>query len=49
MSLISRMVLVGTPHGGVKVDFILQERKRGTPPCGAKRFCSPGRNACVQL
>jgi hypothetical protein len=33
----------------VKVDFILQERKRGTPPCGAKRFCSPGRNACVQL
>lgn len=31
MSLIGLMVLVGTPHGGVKVDFILQERKRGTP------------------
>jgi hypothetical protein len=54
MSLIGVMVLVGivdndAPPGGVKVDFILQERKRGTPPCGAKPFCSPGRNACGRL
>lgn len=54
MSLIGLIVLVGivdndAPPGGVKVDFILQERKRGTPPCGAKRFALPARSDSVRL